>query len=168
MRGEEGIIVAIDDSDAADRTLEYVGHMVSGRRDFRIRLLHLLPPYPRSVVEYGSLEDSEEGARVEREMEKNRFEWLVSAGEEAEPLFARATEVLGTVGIASGSIETVCCEVTDDAALARRCIEAAKACGYRTIAIGRSSLPWYRELFHRHPSDLLVRQGHGFTIWVVE
>jgi len=168
MRSEEGIIVAIDKSDSSDRTLEYVGHMVAGRRDLKIRLLHLLPPYPREVVEFVSRGSPDQEMRLEREMEQARIEWLTAAGDDAEPLFDHARTIIEGAGVSPESIEEVCCEVTDEAALTRKCIEAAEACGYRTIALGRSSLPWYRELFHKHPSDLLVRNGQGFTIWVVE
>lgn len=35
-------------------------------------------------------------------------------------------------------------------------------------ALQTVSLPWYRELFHGHACDELVRRGEGFTVWVVE
>jgi hypothetical protein len=37
-----------------------------------------------------------------------------------------------------------------------------------TVVIGRKSLSWLGELIHGDPAEELVRQGKGFTIWVVE
>ena len=37
-----------------------------------------------------------------------------------------------------------------------------------TIVIGRASLSWLGELIHGDPAEEFVRQGKGFTIWVVE
>jgi hypothetical protein len=37
-----------------------------------------------------------------------------------------------------------------------------------TVVIGRDSLSWLGELIHGDPVEELVRQGKGFTIWVVE
>ena len=37
-----------------------------------------------------------------------------------------------------------------------------------TIVVGRSSLPWYQEIFHHHPADEMVSKARGFTLWVVE
>ena len=36
------------------------------------------------------------------------------------------------------------------------------------IVVGRSSFPWFKETFHRHLADSLVRKATGITIWVVE
>jgi hypothetical protein len=168
MRGEEGVVVAVDESESAHRTLEYVGNMVAGREGVRIRLLHLLPPYPRGVIEHGGAEDPEREVTLEREMQQARDEWLMGAAEDAEPMLAQAVSTLESCGVPRRAVETVCCEVTDEEALARKCLEVARASGYRTIAIGRSSLSWLRERFHSHPSDVLVRRGRGFTIWIVE
>ena len=37
-----------------------------------------------------------------------------------------------------------------------------------SVVIGRDSLSWLGELIHGDPAEELVRQGKGFTIWVVE
>jgi len=37
-----------------------------------------------------------------------------------------------------------------------------------TVVIGRKSLSWLGDLIHGDPAEELIRQGKGFTIWVVE
>ena len=37
-----------------------------------------------------------------------------------------------------------------------------------TVVIGRKSLSWLGKLIHGDPAEEFVRQGKGFTIWVVE
>lgn len=168
MRSEKGIVVAVDESESAERTLEYVGSVLAGRRGVKIRLLHLLQPFPRDVIEHGGAKNTESAIVIEREMQQARDEWLMRAAEDAEPMFTRAKAILESSGIPPEMVDTVCCEVSDEEALARNCLEVARASGYRTIAIGRSSLSWLKERFHRHPSDTLVRHGQGFAIWIVE
>jgi len=168
MRAEEGIVVAVDESEAAERALRYVGRIVGSCRGLKVRLLHLLPPYPRGAIEHGGAEEPEREVALEEDMEEAQEEWIARKEKEAEPLFDRARAVLEEEGASPASVETVVGTITDEKALARKCLDTARASGYRTIALGRSSLSGLKELFHRHPSDELVRQAEGFTIWVVD
>ena len=71
-------------------------------------------------------------------------------------------------GLPEKHIETECRCTVDHFIVARDCLAAAREAECSTIAIGRETLPWYRELLHRHAGDLLVRHAEGFTVWVIE
>jgi len=163
-----GILVAVDDSDAAARAVEYVVQVVGGRERFRIHLLHVLPPLPPSVLEHGGAESPRGEAELERGLEARRRESLEDLCGRAEPLFDRARAVLQGAGFASGAITTECVESVDTPAIARSCLESADANACGTIAIGRETLKGYREIVHRHVAESLVKQGAKHTIWVVE
>ena len=53
MNNAKRILIAIDDSDAWYHAVTYVGRIIGGREDFRVCLLHALPPLPREVLELG-------------------------------------------------------------------------------------------------------------------
>ena len=53
-------------------------------------------------------------------------------------------------------------DLTDDI------LKLAEENACQTIVVGRSSFPWFKETFHRHLADSLVRKATGITIWVVE
>jgi len=47
-------------------------------------------------------------------------------------------------------------------------LRLARARKCDTVVIGKKSLSWLRELIDGNPAEELVRQGKGFTIWVIE
>ncbi len=165
---KHGILVALDDSEASQQALRYVAHMTQGRSRFRLRLLHVLPSVPPALLEHGGSADPVKEAELDRELREARQQWIAQAEQEAQPLFERAKEQLEAGGFDSADIETECRASISGQAVARDCIEAARDSGCRTVAIGRSMLPWYREVLHKHPCDELVKHGDGLTIWIVE
>jgi hypothetical protein len=57
MNNAKRILIAIDDSDASYHAVTYVGSIIGGREDFRVCLLHALPPLPRELLEFGGSSD---------------------------------------------------------------------------------------------------------------
>ena len=164
---KHGILVALDDSATADGTLKYVANMTSGSTDFRIRLIHLLPPVPPNLLEHGGADDPEAHRELDRKLQEGRREWIAQQEAEAQPLFERALSILEP-SVPRENVETECRRSVDYVAIARDCLAAARASDCRTIAIGREALPWYRELFQRHICDEIVKHANGLTVWVVE
>jgi len=80
----------------------------------------------------------------------------------------RANVVLRQGGIARGAIEAHFCYLVDGTRATKEILALARARGCDTVVIGRRSLSWLGELTNTHPAEELVRQGKGFTIWVVE
>lgn len=157
------ILVALDDSDAADRAVRYVAAFGEASSPLHVHLLHLLPPIPSELLEHGGAEEPAAESRLDEKLRRRRREWEAEEERRAERLFQGARSILGS-GVDTGT-ETR--RTVDEMAVARRCLDSAAEADCATIAIGRESLPWYREFFHRHVADDLVRQAEDVTIWVV-
>lgn len=162
-----GILVAVDDSEAAGRTLNYVAQVVGQRERFRVHLLHLLPPLPPGVLEHPGAEDPSEEARLDRELAAKRERALERQREEAQPLLGRARSILEGAGFARDAITTEFCSTVGRPSVARACLESADEHRCGTIALGRDLLPKGRELLHQHAAEELVKHGARHTIWVV-
>lgn len=80
----------------------------------------------------------------------------------------RANEVLRQGGIAAGTIEAHYCYLVDGTRATKDILALARAQKCNTVVIGRKSLTWLGKLIDTDPAEELVRQGKGFTIWVVE
>lgn len=164
---KHGILIAVDGSDAAEHTLRYVGRMMAGRSDVGVRLLHLLPPVPPDLLEHGGSEDPTTERDLNRRVRQARDEWIEATKKKAQPILEHAKEVLAA-SLPRDAVTTECRASVDQVAIARDCIEAASDSGCGTIAIGRESMPWHREIFHTHACDELVKHAKGVTVWVVE
>ena len=165
---KHGILVALDESEASEQTLRYIAHMTHGRSEFKIRLLHILGSVPPALLEHGGSADEAVEAELDQQLREARRRWLSEAEKKAQPLFDRARRQLEAGGFAAANIETECRASISGLAVARDCVEAARDSGCRTVAIGRTSLPWYREVFHTHVCDELVKHAKGLSIWIVE
>jgi len=80
----------------------------------------------------------------------------------------RANAVLCRGGIAEKTIEAHYCNLVDASRPTDEILGLARLRNCDTVVIGRDSLSWLGELIHGDPVEELVRQGKGFTIWVVE
>jgi nucleotide-binding universal stress UspA family protein len=80
----------------------------------------------------------------------------------------RANAILRRGGLARGAIEAHYCYLVDGIRATQEILKLAKMRKCDTVVIGRSSLSWLSELIHGDPAEEFVRQGKGFTIWVVE
>jgi nucleotide-binding universal stress UspA family protein len=154
------LLVVVDESPATRRALQYVAQMGAGRRDFRVCLAHSLPAPPRQLVELRGVEKGR--------LRAFRSRW-VSAGEMTEQrALERANAILRRGGLARGAIEAHYCYLVDGIRATQEILKLAKMRKCDTVVIGRSSLSWLSELIHGDPAEEFVRQGKGFTIWVVE
>jgi len=59
------LLIVFDDSDASVRAVRYVAKLVAQRRQFRICLVHVLPPLPPALMEHGGSEDPLEERRLD-------------------------------------------------------------------------------------------------------
>ena len=145
----ERILMAVDDSPASEKALEYVTRMVTGRPDHYVHLVHVLPP-----VASGSMG----GAELEEAAQHDK----------ARELLSRMSERLGQAGLGEGHVDSGYLAVRSDTSMVEGLLDTARDQSCSTIVVGRSALPRVRELFHSHPADELVRKAQGFTLWIVE
>jgi len=154
------LLVVVDESRATRKALQYVAQMAAGRPNFRVCLAHSLLAPPRQLVEFRG---SEKGR-----LRAYKARWI-SAGEMTEQrALERANAALRRGGLAHGAIEAHYCYLVDGSRATREILKLAQMRKCDTVVIGRASLSWLGELIHGDPAEEFVRQGKGFTIWVVE
>jgi nucleotide-binding universal stress UspA family protein len=154
------LLVVVDESPATKRALEYVAQLASRRRDFRICLAHALPSPPPELVEFRGAEKARLRAYKRR--------WISVVEMAEQQALDRANTVLRRSGLAAGSIEAHYCNLVDASRATQEILGLARSRKCDTVVIGRKSLSWLGELIHGDPAEELVRQGKGFTVWVVE
>jgi nucleotide-binding universal stress UspA family protein len=161
------ILVAVDGSDAGRRALEYVAEIAGARPGTTIRLLHLLPPIPPSLLEHGGAEEPRAEEALDEELREGQRRWLEERQRAAQLLLDEAQRVVEAHGTAVARIERECRPCVGGNAVARECLEAARESGCSTVALARQTMPWYRELLHQHQGDAAVRHGRGLAVWVI-
>ena len=165
---DNNILLTVDESEETTRVVQYVADMIGSRKDFRIRLFHVLPPLPPKLLEFGGSENPKRERSLDRKIEDQRDEWLNAAQEATQPVFDKAKNILEAAGVPSECLETqfgICVSQGD---VMTDILEEARENEFGTIVVGRHSFSALRELFEHHLADELVRHGHGLTIWVVE
>jgi nucleotide-binding universal stress UspA family protein len=165
----EAILVAVDDSDAARRALNYVAHMLDGRGDTRVDLYHRLPALPPELREHGGSEDPKRETELGRQLAKRIAEWVDGLKSGLVPNLEALKRELVDQGMNPSSIEFCIDEDVfpgESLADALRRVAADRDC--HTIAIARDHLTGVHEFFRHHTGDALVRHGAGFAVWVVE
>lgn len=154
------LLIVVDESPASQKALRYVAKMAAGRLDFQVCLAHDILSPPPQLVEF-------RGAEKER-ARAYKSRWI-SAGEMTEQrALERANAVLLRGGLAHGAIEAHYCYLVDGSRVVEDILKLARARKCNTVVIGRASLSWLGKLIHEDPAEEFVRQGKGFTIWVVE
>ena len=154
------LLVVVDESRATKRVLEYVAQVASRRQDFRICLAHAFPSPPPELVEFRGAEKARLRAYKRR--------WISVVEMTEQRALDRANAVLRRSGVAEKAIEAHYCNLVDASRATQEILSLARARKCDTVVIGSDSLSWLGELIHGDPAEELVRQGKGFTIWVVE
>jgi len=154
------LLVVVDESRATKRALEYVAHVASRRQDFRICLAHALPSPPPELVEFRGAEKARLRAYKRR--------WISVVEMTEQRALDHANALLRRGGVAEKAIEAHYCNLVDPSCATEEILGLARLLKCDTVVIGRDSLSWLGELIHGDPAEELVRQGKGFTIWVVE
>lgn len=168
MDANRNILIAVDDSEATNRAVAYVAMMIGGKRGFRVRLVHVLPPLPPELMEFGGAENPVVEEEKEAAMHESQARWLKDAEKTAAPVFESARAVLRQARVPMRSVTTYCCPAVPGENVVTDLLEDARTNTCGTVVIGRESFTGLRRFFAHHFADELVRQGHGLTIWVVE
>ena len=134
--------------------------MAAGRPNVRVCLGHALPSPPPELVEFRGAEKGRHRAYKSR--------WISADAKTEQRALDRANAVLRQGGIARTAVEAHFCYLVDGSRATQEILKLAQMRKCDTVVIGRKSLSWLGELIHGDPAEELVRQGKGFTIWVVE
>src|ERR1700692_615010 len=128
------LLVVVDESRAAKRALEYVAHMASQRRDFRVCLAHALPSPPPELVEL-------RGAEKDR-LRAYKRRWISVVEMTEQRALDRANAILRRGGIAEKAIEAHYCNLVDASRATNEILELARLRECDTVVIGSDPHSW--------------------------
>lgn len=168
MMRDKNFLIGVDESEASTRAVSYLAEMVGGQKDVQVVLLHVLPPIPPELLEFGGSEDPEKERKLDEELKREQSQWIEKTKKAAEPIVEKAKAVLYQVGISPEMITTVFSEAIHRRDMVRELIETAQKQNCGSIVVGRESYSTFKEMFYDHVGEELVRKGRGFAIWVVE
>jgi nucleotide-binding universal stress UspA family protein len=152
------ILVAVDTSEEAMRTVAYLGTMVDGT-DLKVTLFHVIRQFDLGSQRYNaslSLHEEWEG-EVRKE--------FLEAERSTEAVFHKAVGHLEKAGVEGDRISTKI--VTGVASRAKAIVEEAKNGGYGTIVVGRRGLSRVEEFFMGRVSKKVIQLAQEMAVWVV-
>ncbi len=154
------MLIALDDSTAAMRAVEYAGQQFGGDGDLQVGLVHVLPNLPAIFWDEGHILSEDE----KKERQKVVDKWIADRKTKMEPVFRKASEVLAKNGIKIGQIRSK--SISDSTDVALSLLEEAKDSGCQTIIVGRCD----RSSKHLlgSVSGKIVNLGAGVAVTVVE
>jgi hypothetical protein len=154
------LLVVVDESPATRKALQYVAQMAAGRPNFRVCLAHSLLSPPRQLVE---LRGAEKGR-----IQAYKSRWIAATEMTEQRALERANAILRQGGLAHGRDRSPLLlsggwERSDQGNIETRTNAKVRHRGHwKKVALVA------RRAYSRDPAEEFVRQGKGFTIWVVE
>lgn len=164
----ERFLLVVDESPGSKRAVDYAGRVIRGHRNFDITVLHLLPPLPPELLEFGGAEDPQKEQKLEAELRSDQQAWIRSARNSAKSFLTSAIQQLHKAGVPRGAIHLVFSHPTSDHDATTAVMEQARNRRCHTIVIGHTSHSWFRELAGGDLTEHLLRRGQGFVVWVVQ
>jgi len=164
----ENLMVVVDESAATRRAVDYVTRMIGCQRGFHVYLLHLLPPLPAELLEFGGAEDPREEEKLQDELHRDQQAWIASVKAPAKPALSQAIDALRQAGLFTYEIELASSDPWDDRDATVAILNQAREKCCHTIVVGKDSHHWFRDLTGRPLTEHLLRHANEITIWVVQ
>jgi nucleotide-binding universal stress UspA family protein len=159
------VLLAVDESEASDRAVEYTAEMLGGAAGFHVGLLHLeLPPH---MLEWGGAEEVAVEDRVSAERRADYGEMETKAVAEGRTMLQRYRTRLAEHRIEAEVLLVQFEEPLSRKTIAEHILKTAKERGYGTIVVGRHLFSFWERIFQRHVGETLVHTGEDVTIWVI-
>ena len=154
------VLLAMDASEEAMRTVDYVGAMLAGT-DGEVTLFHVMRGFEFLSAGYeGSFVTN--GEIVGEEGIKGEFQ---RAEETMKGVFEEAIHRFEKAGLSPDRVSTRI--VTGSASRAKAIVEEAKNGGYGTIVVGRRGLSRVEEFFMGRVSKKVMQLAQEMAVWVV-
>jgi nucleotide-binding universal stress UspA family protein len=168
MSRNKRILVAVDDSKASMRAVNYVANLIAGKRDFTICLLHVLGPLPPELMEFGGSEDPQREEELEKELKDKRGQWIERSKTKSLPVLKKAKSIFKKARLPAKAVDTEFWVDINSKGLAGDILDAGRLNKCNTVVVGRKSFSWLKEIFSHHVADELIRKARDLTVWVVE
>ncbi|HKT35839.1 MAG TPA: universal stress protein [Nitrospira sp.] len=159
------ILVAVDESENAQRAVNYVGSLLRGRPDVEITLFHVLKPMPRGLLEHGGSEDPAVEAQLSRQLHRDQEAWIRQETATECPVLVKACEALIESGWESTQVKL---QIGHEDDVAGNILEEARNGKHDTIVVGRHGTSNAKGVFGGGVTDHILRGAKGMTVWVVE
>ena len=168
METNKNVLIAVDATVASTKAVRYVAETLGGRKGLRVYLLHVLPPIPPELLEFGGSENPQKEEALTKALRLEQAEWVERAKKEVAPIFDQAKTILGKAGVSPDLVHREFSTSIHRPDVARDVSEAAHRWKCSTVVVGRHSFTWLKEHLGHHVGEDLVRKGQGFAIWVIE
>lgn len=162
------LLLVLDGSDASSRAVRYVAQFVGGRKEFRICLVHVLPPLPPALREHGGSYDPSVERRLDLAMRTEQDRWIEAKKKHAQKDLNRAASILMKAGTPASAMQMLFCEPGEPEETAETLLAMANECRCQTLVVGRRSVAWLHVMFSQDISEELLRRSEGFCVWAVE
>jgi nucleotide-binding universal stress UspA family protein len=155
------MLLTVDASTEAMKTVEYVGSMIGTAGPFDITLFHAIRGMDIFLQGFGDsyllTHDQEWLDRVDRELER--------AEEEILAAFEAARQKLTKAGVPAERVSQKV--IKEVASRAGAIVDEAEQGGYDTIVVGRRGLTRIQEFFMGRVSSKVIQLARSQTVWVV-
>jgi nucleotide-binding universal stress UspA family protein len=145
------VLVALDESDMAEKAVLYVGDFLGGVPGFRVTLLTIIP------------EPSEDYFNTDEE----RAAWIEHRRAEALKLLEKYRQILVHSGFRKSKVE-VRVDITKSASLADCILDRQKALDCCTVVVGRRGISRKEEFMFGSTSSRILHTGRNCAVWVIE
>src|SRR6478609_8692320 len=159
------MLLAIDESENAQRAARYVGSLLRESRDVVVTLFHVLRPMPRALLEHGGSENPETEAQLSMQLREEQETWLKQEREAECPVLKQACEALVQSGFDVSRLNVKFGHEDD---VGGTILEEARLGQYDTIVVGRSGTSRMRRLFGGGVTDRLLQDAKDLAIWIIE
>lgn len=167
MVQRQNVLIAIGNDPGSDRAVRYVARLLGPKSPARVHLLHVLTPDDEGLPEDRGGESPELHRLSRTEIERQRMAWREKAEAAATPVVERHVNHLREAGVHVVELGRTFMVPLPEEVLADQILAGARELGCQTIVVGRSSLPFHKELTHRHVAEILVRNDQEHAIWVI-
>jgi nucleotide-binding universal stress UspA family protein len=163
----ENLMLIVDESPATQRAVDYVTRLLGCHRGVHVYLLHLLPPLPAELLEFGGAEDPHQEQQLQSELHRDQQAWIASVRDPARPLINEAVANLRGAGLFTYEIELAHSDPMDDRDPTITLMKQLHDKHCHTIVVGNHTHPWFRKLTGTPLTEYLLRHAGEVTLWVV-
>jgi len=163
----ENLLLIVDESPATRHAVDYVTRLLGCHRGVHVYLLHLLPPLPAELLEFGGAEDPRQEQRLQTELRREQQDWIAAVKAPARPVLDAAVATLRDAGLFTYEIDMASSDPLDDRDPVIALLKQAHEKHCHTIVVGNHTHPWFRKMAGASLIEHLLRHAKDITIWVV-
>ena len=142
--------------------------MIGGQEGFQVCLVHVLPPLPPGLLEFGGADYPELEHQLDTQYRKAQEQWITKAKRRAGPVFTKAKSILRKAGVPKDAIEMQFSLLSNGEEIFSTILDFAQRQRFGVVVLGREFFSGIKRFLQHHVADELIQKGKGLTIWVVQ